>query len=270
MRNFFGIIIGSLLVAFAFNLFLIPHKVLSSGLGGIAIIIGIFTHLNAGLVNFILNVPILIIGYVQLGRRFFFNTVLSVFILSIGMYVIPIHPIANESLLSSLFGGVLVGAGVALVFNSNGSTGGFDVIGLILSQKKDIKLGGFFTMLNTVVIGISGFFFNWDAALNSLLSIYVMGKVIDTIHTKHRKLTLMIVTNKTEEMKEALLSSFVRGITLLDGEGAYSNEKKRVLMTVISKDELVAIKNLIAHTDPQAFVNITETIEVLGLFRRTA
>lgn len=269
MRNFFGVIIGSLLVAIAFNIFLIPHKVLSSGLSGIAIIIGILTPLNAGLVNLVLNIPILIIGYVRLGRRFFFNTVLSVFVISIGMYLIPTQPIANDPLLSSLFGGVLAGAGVGFVFNNNGSTGGFDVIGMLLSQKKDIKLGGFFIMLNAIVICISGFFFNWDAAMNSLLSIYVMGKVIDAIYTKHCKLTLMIVTNKTEEMKEALLSSFVRGITLLDGEGAYSSEKKRILMIVISKDELIPIKSIISQTDPQSFVNITETVEVLGLFRRT-
>jgi uncharacterized membrane-anchored protein YitT (DUF2179 family) len=184
------------------------------------------------------------------------------------MYIIPVQAIATDSLLSSVFGGVIIGAGVGLVLNCCGSTGGFDVLGMLLSKKRDIQLGGFLILLNAIVIIISGFFFDWDAALSSLLSIFVTGKVIDAIHTKHRKLTLMIVTTKADELKKNLLSSIVRGITLLEGEGAYSNEKKRVLMTVISRDELLGIKSLISETDPHAFVNITETVEVLGLFRR--
>ena len=102
-------------------------------------------------------------------------------------------------MLSSIFGGVIAGAGIDLVFNCNGSTGGFDIIGMLLSRKRDIKLGGFLIILNAVVVIIAGFFFTWDVALTSLLSIYVTGKVIDAVHTKHRKVTLMIVTNEAEK-----------------------------------------------------------------------
>lgn len=268
MYRLLGVILGSLVVALSFNLFLIPHKILSSGISGIAIIIGILTPFNTGLVNFLLNLPILILGYIGLGKRFIGYTIVSVITLSAALYAIPVHAVATDALLSSLFGGVIAGAGIGLVFNCYGSTGGFDVIGMLLSRKKDIQLGGFLIALNTIVIIISGFFFDWDTALNSLLSIFVTGKVIDAIHTKHRKITLMIVTNQAEKMKEKLLSSLVRGITLLDGEGAYSNEKKHVLMTVISREELAGMKAIISEVDPQAFVNITETVEVLGLFRR--
>ncbi|WP_020062014.1 YitT family protein [Bacillus sp. 123MFChir2] len=268
MYRLLGVILGSLVVALSFNLFLIPHKILSSGISGIAIIIGILTPLNTGLINFLLNLPILILGYIGLGKRFISYTIVSVITLSAALYAIPVHAVATDALLSSLFGGVIAGAGIGLVFNCYGSTGGFDVIGMLLSRKKDIQLGGLLIALNTIVIIISGFFFDWDTALNSLLSIFVTGKVIDAIHTKHRKITLMIVTNQAEKMKEKLLSSLVRGITLLDGEGAYSNEKKHVLMTVISREELAGMKAIISEVDPQAFVNITETVEVLGLFRR--
>ncbi len=268
MHKLLGVILGSVLISFSFNCFLIPHHVLSSGISGIAIIIGILTPFNTGLINLLLNIPILIAGYIGLGKRFICYTVLSVLVISAGLYLIPVQAVATEALLSSLFGGVLTGAGVGLVLNCAGSTGGFDIVGMLLSRRKEIQLGGFLILLNGIVILISGFFFNWDSALNSLLSIYVTGKVIDAIHTKHKKLTLMIITNKAEEMKQSLLSSIVRGITLLEGEGAYSSEKKRVLMTVIAKEELVNIKALIAEADPHAFVNITETVEVLGLFRR--
>ncbi|MBO1627165.1 YitT family protein [Bacillus arachidis] len=268
MVRFLGVIIGSIIIAVAFNLFLIPHKILSSGIGGIAIILGIVTPVNTGIINFVLNLPILILGYIGLGKKVIFNTVVSVIVLSVALYWIPVQIVAKDPLLSSVFGGVIAGAGVGLVFNCHGSTGGFDIIGMLLSRKRDIKLGGFLIILNTVVIVIAGFFFDWDVALTSLLSIYVTGKVIDAVHTKHRKVTLMIVTSQAEEMKKRLLSTVVRGITLLDGEGAYSSEKKRVLMTVVSREELADMKLTISEIDPQAFVNITETVEVLGLFRK--
>lgn len=269
MVRFLGVIIGSIIIAVAFNLFLIPHKILSSGIGGIAIILGIVTPVNTGIINFVLNLPILILGYIGLGKKVIFNTVVSVVVLSAALYYVPVKVVATDPLLSSIFGGVIAGAGIGLVFNCNGSTGGFDIIGMLLSRKRDIKLGGFLIILNAVVVIIAGFFFTWDVALTSLLSIYVTGKVIDAVHTKHRKVTLMIVTNEAEKMKKQLLSTVVRGITLLDGEGAYSSEKKRVLMTVVSREELASMKLTISEIDPNAFVNITETVEVLGLFRRS-
>ncbi|HGP3675288.1 YitT family protein [Bacillus sp. MHSD_36] len=268
MVRFLGVIIGSIIIAIAFNLFLIPHKILSSGIGGIAIILGIVTPVNTGIINFVLNLPILILGYIGLGKKVIFNTIISVIVLSVALYYVPVKVVATDPLLSSIFGGVIAGAGIGLVFNCNGSTGGFDIIGMLLSRKRDIKLGGFLIVLNAVVVIIAGFFFTWDVALTSLLSIYVTGKVIDAIHTKHRKVTLMIVTNEAEKMKKQLLSTVVRGITLLDGEGAYSSEKKRVLMTVVSREELASMKLTISEIDPHAFVNITETVEVLGLFRK--
>ena len=269
MVRFLGVIIGSIIIAVAFNLFLIPHKILSSGIGGIAIILGIVTPVNTGIINFVLNLPILILGYIGLGKKVIFNTVVSVVVLSVALYYVPVKVVATDPLLSSIFGGVIAGAGIGLVFNCNGSTGGFDIIGMLLSRKRDIKLGGFLIILNAVVVIIAGFFFTWDVALTSLLSIYVTGKVIDAVHTKHRKVTLMIVTNEAVIMKKQLLSTVVRGITLLDGEGAYSSEKKRVLMTVVSREELASMKLTISEIDPNAFVNITETVEVLGLFRRS-
>ncbi|CAM4245782.1 hypothetical protein BAMA_03485 [Bacillus manliponensis] len=268
MYRLLGVILGSIVIAISFNLFLIPHNILSSGIGGIAIIIGILTPFNTGIVNLLLNLPILILGYIGLGKRFIFYTIVSVITLSAALDLIPQYPIVSDALLSSIFGGVIAGAAVGLVFNCSGSTGGFDVLGMLLSRKKDISIGGFLIALNAVVIIISGFFFNWDVALISLLSIYVTGKAIDAVHTKKRKITLMIVTNQAEVMKQKLLSSLVRGITMLDGEGAYSNEKKRILMTVISREELANMKSIISEVDPHAFVNITETVEVLGLFRR--
>lgn len=263
-----GVFLGSLIVVGAFNFFLIPHEVLSSGLSGISILLGMITPLNTGLANLLLNLPLIILGYKMLGKKFIMNTIFSVLIISVGLYVVPIIPLANDTILSSIFGGALTGLGVGLVFRSSGSTGGFDIIGMIVSRKKDFPIGVLLSGMNALVIIISGFLFNWDAALNTLVSIYVTGKVVDTIYTDHAKLTLMIITDKGEEMRAHLLNNLYRGLTIMDGVGGYSNDKRSVLVTVISRYELNEVKNLIGDVDACAFVNITETIEVMGLFHR--
>ncbi|MED4532132.1 YitT family protein [Metabacillus fastidiosus] len=269
MGRIFLVILGSLLVAFAYNFFLIPHHILSSGLSGIAIMLGIITPLNTGLLNLLLNLPLLILGILKLGKKFIFLTILSVITLSISLYIVPIKQISTEPLLSSLFGGVLTGVGAGLIFRAAGSSGGFDIVAMLLAKKRDFPLGTLITLMNAVVVIISGFVFTWDAALYTLVAIYATGKVIDTVHTKHIKLTLMIITNKGDELKQILLENLYRGITVMDGEGAYSGEKRKVLMTVITRYELTDVKNLISKTDPNAFVNITVTTEVIGSFHRS-
>jgi len=264
----FGIIVGSLIVVVSFNLFLIPHNVLSSGLSGISMLLGMITPLNTGLANFLLNLPLIIVGYKLLGKKFIMNSIFSVIIISLGLYVVPVVPIANDTILSSIFGGALTGLGVGIVFRSSGSTGGFDIIGMIVSRSKDFPIGSLLSAMNAVVIIISGFLFNWDAALNTLVSIFVTGKVVDAIYTDHAKLSLMIITDKGEEMREHLLNNLYRGLTIMDGVGGYSNDRRNILFTVISRYELHEVKNLIGDIDPAAFVNITETIEVVGLFHR--
>lgn len=119
--QYLGIVFGSLIVAFGFNLFLIPHQVLSGGMSGISMILGMITPLNTGFANFLLNLPLLIIGYKMLGRRLIINSILSVIIISIGLYIIPVHAIAQDKILSSIFGGAITGLGVGMVFRSSGS-----------------------------------------------------------------------------------------------------------------------------------------------------
>ncbi|MGG0657353.1 YitT family protein [Rummeliibacillus pycnus] len=268
MRNIITIIIGSVLIGFAFNFFLIPHKILSGGLSGIAIILGIVTPLNTGLLNFLLNLPLLIIGLLKLGKRFIGYTILSVVVMSVSLYVIPVYDMSDEPILGSLFGGVLAGVGVGIIFRASGSSGGFDIIAMLLAKKRDFPLGAIISCMNAVVVLISGFVFSWDAALLTLVSIYASGKAIDMVHTNHIKLTLMIITSKGDDMKKQLLSTLYRGITIMDGEGAYTGENRKVLITVITRYQLSDVKNIIHEVDPRAFVNITETKEVIGMFDR--
>jgi uncharacterized membrane-anchored protein YitT (DUF2179 family) len=263
-----GIIIGSIIVSFAFNLFLIPHGIMSSGISGLSIIFSMLTSVNTGVYNFLLNFPLLVLGYLKLGRKFILYTILSVITISITLYAIPVFKLAEDPILSSIFGGAIVGLGIGIIFRSSGSSGGFDIIGMLLTRRKDFPMGTLLFAMNSIVILLSGFLFSWDAALNTLVSIFVLGKVIDKVHTHHVKLTLMIITRKGEEVKQHLLKNVYRGVTVIDSVGGYSNENSNVIITVISRYELTEVKTLIEEIDPDAFVNITETLEVMGLFHR--
>ncbi|WP_347553191.1 YitT family protein (plasmid) [Pseudalkalibacillus hwajinpoensis] len=260
--------LSSLVLGFAYNMFYLPHEVLSSGVNGLAMVFGLLTPINSGIWLVILNIPILFMGWLRLGREFVWNSIFSVFITSISMQYIPLYKITEDVLLSAVFGGVIAGISIGIIIRLNGSTGGFDIIGLVLTQKRDIPLGGLIFGLNSIVVFVSGFVFSWELALYTMASIYITGIVIDRIHTRHIKLNLMVVTNRGEELKRELLNNLIRGITVINGEGGYSKTERKVLYTVISRYELAKVKSLIRSIDPKAFVSISETVEVIGNFRR--
>jgi uncharacterized membrane-anchored protein YitT (DUF2179 family) len=269
MARMIFIFLFSVLLAFAYNQFLLPHQILSGGISGIAMIIGLLTPMNTGIANLILNIPIFIVGYIKLGKKFILYSIFSVAVASIALIYIPVAAFSQDPVLSSIFGGVLAGVAAGFIFRSSASTGGFDIIGLLLTNRKEIQLGNLIFLMNAVVIFISGFLFNWDVALYTMLSIFATGKVIDTIYTNHVKLTLMIITGKGEEVRRRLLAKLVRGITILDGEGAYTKEKRKILFMVISRYELADVKKIVKEADTHAFINVTKTVEVIGFFRRT-
>jgi len=259
----------SIVLGFAFNLFLLPHEILSGGVTGLAMILGLILPINAGIWLFILNIPVFIIGLMKLGKEFVWNSIFSVLITSISMQYIPILKIADDPLLSAVFGGVITGAAIGFIVRFNGSTGGADVIGLVITQKYDIRLGAMIFGINSTVVFISGFFFSWNLAMLTMASIYITGVVIDRVHTRHIKLSLVVITTKGEALKNELIANLVRGITIMDGYGAYSSKESKVLYTVITRYELELVKSLIKEVDPQAFVSISETSEVMGNFRKS-
>jgi uncharacterized membrane-anchored protein YitT (DUF2179 family) len=262
------IFVASILLGFALNVFLLPHEILTSGVTGVAMIIGLLTPVNTGIAIVILNIPILILGWMKLGKKFIANTVFSVIVTSVSMQYIPVVPVTEDALLSSVFGGVLIGVAVGVIIRYYGSPGGIEVVGLLLTQKRDLPLGVLMFVLNSLVVFASGFVFSWELALYTMASIYVTGIIIDRIHTRHIKLALMVVTSRGEELKKELLSKLYRGITVMEGKGAYSNARRVVLYTVISRYELANVRPVIKEIDPHAFVSVSESLEVMGNFRR--
>lgn len=259
----------SVVLGFAFNMFLLPHEILSGGVTGLAMILGLLLPINAGIWLFILNIPVFIVGLMKLGQEFVWNSIFSVLVTSISMQYIPVLQVADDALLSAVFGGVITGIAIGFIVRFNGSTGGADIIGLVITQKYDIRLGAMIFGINSTVVFISGFFFSWNLAMLTMASIYIGGVVIDRVHTRHIKLSLMVVTTKGDALKNELIENLVRGITVMDGYGGYSSNQNKVLYTVITRYELELVKSLIKKIDPESFVSITETNEVMGNFRRS-
>lgn len=266
--NYLAILFGGVVIACGFNLFLIPHHLLSGGVSGLAMLIGYFSPFNISVMYFVLNIPILIAGWIQLGKKFIVLSVLSVVTVTILLEFIPVRAVASDMLLSSVFGGVLVGLGAGISFRVGGSTGGFDIIGSIVTRYRDFPVGAVLVGMNAVVIlAVAYLEGDWNLALASMLSIYVTGRVIDLLHVNHIKVTVYIVTDQTDALLEKLLKR-PRGVTKIKTQGAFTHKEKDMLMTVTTRYELAELKTIIKETDPQAFVNIVETVAVMGQFRR--
>jgi uncharacterized membrane-anchored protein YitT (DUF2179 family) len=273
MKRFLEIIVvvlGAAFVAVSFNIFLIPHQLLSGGLSGVAMIVGYFTKWNIGLIYFISNLPVLVWGIVAVGRKFIILSVVSVIFTVWFMQIIPVDPInlKFDQTISAVFGGVLLGIGSGITLRIGGSTGGFDIIGSILTRKHDFPLGSFLLAINSIVVFVLGYYKeDWNLALYSMLSMFIVSRVMDTIHIRHLKVTAFIITQQKDLITQRLLN-LPRGVTVIKTAGAYSNQEKDMLMTVITKYELAEFKAIIKECDPKAFVNIVETATVLGEFRR--
>jgi uncharacterized membrane-anchored protein YitT (DUF2179 family) len=274
MKKIIVVIIGAFLNGIAMNFFLIPAKVYASGFTGAAqllsSVIGSYSpvHISTGILLFILNVPVTILAWKRVGKSFTLYSFLSVVLMSIFLQVIPIKHISQDILLNAVFGGVIAAIGVGITLKYGASTGGMDIIAMVLSRLKDKPVGTYFFALNAIIIVTAGSLYGWQNALYTLVSLYTSTRVIDAIHTRHEKLTAMIITKKSDELKKAIHSKLVRGMTILPAKGAFTSESREMIMIVITRYELYDLENTIREVDPSAFTNIIETSGILGSFRK--
>jgi uncharacterized membrane-anchored protein YitT (DUF2179 family) len=268
------VILGALLNALSMNFFLIPANVYSSGFTGIAQllsrVLSEHTPLNVsmGFLLLLLNIPVAILGWIKVGKSFTVYSFLSVVLSSLFLTLIPIKELSGDILLNAVFGGVILAVGVGITLKWGASTGGLDIIAMVLSRMKDKPVGPYMFILNGIIIVTAGFLYGWEKALYTLVTLYASTRVIDAIHTKYAKLTALIVTKKADELKKAIHAKLVRGITMLPAKGAFSNEARDMLMIVITRYELFDLERIINEVDPNAFTNIVQTNNVYGFFRK--
>lgn len=255
------------MVAAGLQLFLIPHRLLSGGISGVASIIGYLTGWKISFIYFALNIPLLIWGWRVVGKRYIVLSLISVLSTTWFMELIREIQVTEDSILAGVFGGIFTGVGIGFSLRAGGSTGGFDIIGSIITRKRDVPMGTVLLGLNGLVILLLGFFQSWNLALYSMLSTYVKGRVVDVIHIRHIKVTCFIITRKKDEMLEGLLR-FPHGATVIHTEGGYSHQDNTMIVTVTTRYEFAEVRRVIREIDPNAFVNVVETLEVIGKFQR--
>lgn len=262
------IIFSAFLVAAGMRLFLIPHQLLSGGVAGVASVIGYVTNPKyISIIYFAINLPVLIWGFIAVGKKYILLSMLSVLATTLFMTIIPAVKVTKDPILASIFGGVIIAGGVGFSLRAGGSSGGFDILGSIITRKRDIPIGNVLFVMDGIVILSLGFFKSWDSALYAMLCIFVKSRVVDMIHIRHVKLTCFIVTKERDKMLNRL-RELPHGITVVNAEGGYSHEGNTMLMTVTTRYELSELRKTILETDPSSFVNVLETVEILGRFRR--
>ncbi len=268
------VIIGAFLNAVGLNMFLIPANVYASGFTGIAQLLSSIImdntpfFISTGVLLLLLNIPVAILGWLKVGRSFTLYSFFSVAATTVFLGLVPLHSFSEDILLNAVFGGVIVAVGVGMTLKYGASTGGLDIIAMVLSRMKDKPVGTYFFLFNSIIILTAGLLYGWEKALYTLVSLYVSTRVIDAIHTRHEKLTAMVITKKADSLKKAIHSRLVRGITMIPAKGAFTNEPKDMLIIVITRYELYDLEKIIKEEDPNAFTNIVQTTGIFGFFRK--
>ena len=262
---------GSAVMALAYVLFLIPHDIVPGGAGGVAMILHhFFANVPVGLVIIAINVPLFIIGIKFLGKSYGIKSVLGI-VLSAGLidvfdYAIPLESATDNPILACIFGGILLGAGLGLVFRAGGSTGGSDIVGQLIARHTDLSTGTSILMVDAAVIVAAGFSFgNFELALYGLLNLYLQTRAIDLVleglsYTR----AMFIISDRAAEIARAVTVKLHRGATLLEATGAYTSEHRQMVFSVMSRREVAEARDVVKELDPKAFVIITDVYDVLG------
>ena len=276
MKNklrFFGTIIkilaGCAVFGVGFNLFMAPNDMNAGGISGLAMIIASLLDFGTvGTFTILMNIPLFAIGGWKIGKKFFLSSLLGMFGISVSIDVFSVLPAFQiDPFLAALYGGVLCGLGVGLVFVSGATTGGSDIIVRLLKRKwPNISIGIITTCFDFVVVTLTGVVFDdMTRALYSIIAVFVMGRIIDAVVYRfdYTKVAL-IITKKHREVAEKIGKELRRGATFLHGEGAYSHESTEVVLTAVKRQQLAELKALVVSVDPNAFIIVQEAHQVLG------
>ncbi|GAA0071520.1 YitT family protein [Clostridium sardiniense] len=263
------IFIGCIIASLGVNLFLTHAKLLSGGATGVALIFQYLTGVQAGIVVFIINLPLFLISYKQLSKSFTLYSAIGMVSLSLALIITkPLSALikVDDILLYCIYGGVLCGAGYGLVFLRNGSTGGTDIITMLIRKKySSFEIGKLGFILNCIIVIVGAIIFGIPKALYTLLSIFVQGVVLDRVlrGLNSRKL-MLIITNESQAIINFVIKDMHRGVTSIPIEGEYTHKKAKMLYCIVTTREMLSLKNEIYAVDPMAFITIMDTSEVKG------
>lgn len=269
-KNYLAILLGALVFALSLNYFIIANQLAEGGVTGVSLIIHYLTGFPVGLAILGLNIPIFALGWRELGRTFAFRTVLGVAAVSVFVDVtVPLlklfQPPPSDLLLAALFGGAASGLGLGLIFRAGGSTGGVDIVAQIAHHRYGVSIGRVMFTFDAVVLTAFGLLFNRNAALYSLVAMFVASRVIDSVQEgAYTAKAVTIISDNPQPIVRRITSELERGVTLLKGEGGFTGSPKEVLYCVVNRNEMARLKTIVHSEDPRAFVIVSDAREVLG------
>lgn len=265
-QDTFWLLVGILVMAAAFNVFLIPNRIAAGGISGLGIILLHLFDIPVGLTIFAANVPLLLLSWRIIGRRFVINSLIGAAFLSVSIELLAfLRPLTTDLLLASIYGGILVGIGVGIVFRAQGSSGGTGLAARIINHYFGLTIGQSFLIVDFVVIALALIFLDPEVALYALLALFVSSKVTDMVQEglSFSKAAL-IISDNTREIAARVLTELERGATEIPAQGAYTGEERMTLLVVLSQQEVSRLKAIVHSSDPAAFVVISNVSEVLG------
>lgn len=266
VKRMLFIFVGALLMAVGLEFFLVPNEVIDGGIVGISIILSHLTDVQIGFYIFVLNLPFFFIGYKQIGKTFALSTLLGVIILSIATSIFHDLPVlTGDPLLATVFGGIVLGVGVGIVIRYGGSLDGTEILAILFNKRMPFSVGETIMFFNLFILGSAGFVFGWDRAMYSLMAYFIAFKTIDiVIQGLDESKSAWIISEQYEQIGEAILARLGRGVTYLNGEGAYTGDDKKVIFCVITRLEEAKLKAIIDEIDPSAFFAVAAIAEVRG------
>lgn len=266
-------VISALIFGLSMKFFLIPGNIFSAGAPGLAQIINYFTRETAlaaifttGNLYFILNIPLIILAYLKLGKEFTVMTLIVVLFSSLATNLFPLTYVSQNPLINAVVGGVLTGLGTGITIKYGMSSGGFDILSLYLSKTFGWDVGMMTLLVNSIIIIGSGLLYNLETAIFTLITIFVTSRMIDAIHTGEQRLTAFIVTNDAAAVTASIRTRLIRGSTVIEARGGYTGDKRDLIMVVINRYELHDLQLAVLESDSKAFVNIIQSTKVLGQF----
>lgn len=268
VMRFAGVTVGVLLTALGLDIFLVPSKIVAGGVSGLATVLHYLLHVPVGAAMLFMNIPLFLAAVYRLGLKFALRSLYGTISLSFFIDVLaPYMPVATrDPLLASVFGGVLVGFGLGLVFKFGGTTGGTDMAAAIVRTYTGARVGQILLFIDGAVVVAAGLSFrSWELALYSLIVIYVSSRLIDLVQEgiSYAK-AFFIVSGEPRKIAGAVLREMQRGVTVLRGRGAYSGADRDVLLVVVNRAEVSRLKELVQQLDNSAFVILTDVHEALG------
>lgn len=272
MKNviwFLRIIAGSVLFSLGFNLFLAPNDLNAGGISGLAQILAqVLGFGSVGVITALLNLPLFALGGMKIGKRFFWGSLAGMLALTVALEALSFLPqLQTEPLIAALYGGVLGGIGLGMVFAAGASTGGSDIIVRLLKMKmQHVPIGTINICFDLAVAVLTGIAFgDMTRALYSGVAIFVTGQVIDAVvYRFDYSKAVMIISEHHEAIAKIIMEDLDRGATYLNGEGTYSHKERKVIFTVVKKQQIAELKRLVVQIDPDAFIVVQEAHQVLG------